>query len=92
MALLEAMSSGVACVASDVGGIGEVLSDAGVVVAPGDEEAALRAVQYLVENEDTRREIGRKARVRVLERFHIDIWSEKMLSIYRSAIKKGTLA
>ena len=92
MALLEAMSSGVACVASDVGGIGEVLSDAGVVVAPGDEEAALRAVQYLVENEDTRREIGRKARVRVLERFHIDIWSEKMLSVYRSATKKGASA
>jgi glycosyltransferase involved in cell wall biosynthesis len=92
LALLEAMSSGVACVASNVGGVGEVLSDAGVLVSPGDEESALQAVQYLVDNKDTRREIGRKARVRVLERFHIDIWTDKMLSIYRSVINKGTSA
>jgi glycosyltransferase involved in cell wall biosynthesis len=86
LALLEAMSCGLSCVASNVGGVGETLSDAGVLVSPGDDEAALRAIQDLVDHEDTRRELGRKARIRVLERFNIDLWGERMLSVYRSAI------
>jgi glycosyltransferase involved in cell wall biosynthesis len=88
LALLEAMSSGVACVASEVGGIGEVLSGAGTLVFPGDEEAFLDAVQHLVKDMDGRRMLGRKGRVRVLERFHIDIWREKMLSVYQSVLEK----
>ena len=90
LALLEAMSSGVACVASNVGGVGGVLSEAGVLASPGDEEAVLRAVRHLVDNEEERRELGRKARVRVLERFNVDIWSDRMLSVYRDVIERSS--
>jgi len=86
LALLEAMSSGVACVASDVGGIGEVLSGAGLLADPGDEDGFARSVKQLMHNDDARVELGRKARVRVLERYNLDIWGEKILEVYRSAL------
>ena len=89
MALLEAMSSGVACVASEVGGVGEVLADAGLLARPGDEDAFTESLQYLVTNIDRRKELGRRARVRVLERYNVDIWGERILAVYRSVLDGG---
>ena len=89
MALLEAMSSGVACVASDVGGVGEVLVEAGVLVRPGDEDAFVESLQDLVIHSDRRKELGRRARVRVLERYNVDIWGERILAVYRSVLEGG---
>ena len=89
MALLEAMSSGVACVASDVGGVGEVLAEAGVLARAGDEDAFLESLQDLVINIDRRKELGRRARVRVLERYNVDIWGERILAVYRSVLEGG---
>jgi mannosyltransferase len=86
MALLEAMSSGVACVASDVGGVGEVLADAGLLARPGDEDAFTESLQHLVTNVDRRKELGRRARVRVLERYNVDIWGDRILAVYRSVL------
>jgi glycosyltransferase involved in cell wall biosynthesis len=92
MALLEAMSSGVACLASDVGGVGEVLAEAGMLVRPGDEDAFAESLQQLVMNTDTRKELGRRARVRVLERYNVDIWGERILAVYRSVLEGGSLS
>ena len=90
MALLEAMSSGVACVASDVGGVGEVLAEVGVLARPGDEDAFAESLQDLVINADRRKELGRKARVRVLEKYNVDIWGERILAVYRSVLDGGS--
>ena len=92
LALLEAMSSGVPCVATAVGGVGEVLEGAGVLVASGDEIALKTAMQDLIVNPDRRRELGRRARVRVLERYNMDIWGEKILAVYRSVLAGRPLA
>ncbi|MGD1048182.1 MAG: glycosyltransferase family 4 protein [Candidatus Krumholzibacteriaceae bacterium] len=89
MALLEAMSSGVACVASDVGGVGEVLAEAGVLARPGDEDAFAESLQDLVLHIDRRKELGRRARVRVLEKYNVDIWGERILAVYRSVLDGG---
>jgi glycosyltransferase involved in cell wall biosynthesis len=86
MALLEAMSSGVACLASNVGGVGDVLADAGALERSGDECAFSAALQQLTLNEDRRKELGRRARVRVLERYNLDIWGERILAVYRTAL------
>ena len=86
LALLEAMSSGVACLASDVGGVGEVLAGAGVLARSKDENSFAEALQRIVINSDERKELGRRARVRVLERYNIDIWGEKTLAVYRSVL------
>ncbi len=88
MALLEAMSSGVACVASDVGDVGEAIEGAGATVPPGDENALVEMLQRLIAQEDEMKELGRKARVRVLERYNVDIWGERTLSVYRSVLRR----
>ena len=89
LALLEAMSSGVACIASDVGDVGETMGDAGLAAPSGDEHAFVVMAQRLVKQEDKRKELGHEARVRVLERFNVDIWGERILAVYRS-IKNET--
>jgi glycosyltransferase involved in cell wall biosynthesis len=89
MALLEAMSSGVACVASDVGDVGEVIAGAGVAVPRGDENALVEILQSLITQKDRIRELGRTARVRVLERYNEDIWGERVLAVYRSVLRRS---
>jgi glycosyltransferase involved in cell wall biosynthesis len=83
------MSSGVACVASDVGDVGEVIAGAGVAVPRGDENALVEILQRLVTKEDEIKELGRKARVRVLERYNVDIWGERVLAVYRSVLQQS---
>ncbi|MBE1584908.1 glycosyltransferase family 4 protein [Nonomuraea angiospora] len=48
LTLREALMSGTPAIASDVGGIPEILGDAGILVPSGDVEALRRAVQALV--------------------------------------------
>ncbi len=88
MVILEAMASGLPCVASDVGGIGVVLGKTGRLVKEGDEEAMCRAIGELAEDEAARTGLGREARVRVMERFDIDIWGDRTVQVYRSIIRR----
>ncbi len=86
MALLEAMSSGVACVSTDVGDMAEVIGDTGAVTPRGDEKALADTIQAIVNKEDKLKELGRRARVRVLERYNEDLWGERIVSVYRSIL------
>lgn len=86
MALLEAMSSGAACVATDAGDMAEVIGDTGAVTPRGDEGALADAIQHIIIKEDRMKELGRKARVRVLERYNSDLWGDRILAVYRSVI------
>lgn len=89
LALLEAMSSGVACVASDVGGVGEVLERVGTIVPSGDVAGFAAAISRLAGDRALRIEMGRLARVRILERYNLDIWGHRTLDVYREALAGG---
>jgi glycosyltransferase involved in cell wall biosynthesis len=89
MVLLEAMSSGVACVASDVGGVREAVGESGLMIDSGDEDGFVAAVSGLLLDHEERRELARRARVRALERFDLEIWGTRMLDIYRDAGHRG---
>jgi glycosyltransferase involved in cell wall biosynthesis len=89
MALLEAMSSGVACVASDVGDVGKMIEGAGIAAPRGNEDALIEILQRLVAQNDEIKELGRTARVRVLERYNVDLWGERILSVYRSVLRRS---
>jgi glycosyltransferase involved in cell wall biosynthesis len=81
LALLEAMASGAAIVASDVNG-SESLGDAGVIVPPDDPEALADGIDRLLEDADRRRRLGAAARTRsasfdlatTMQR-NLDLWS-----------------
>jgi len=90
LTLLEAMSCGVACVASSVGGIGDVLEGCGLVAPAGSRGDFVSAIRSLILDPAKRMEIGRKARVRVLERFNEDTWGYKIFSIYQDILGERT--
>lgn len=92
MALLEAMSCGVACVASAVGGVPGVLDGAGMLVDAPSEAGFAASLEHLIERSESRAELGRLARVRILERYSTDIWGDRMLDIYEKATMRKKVA
>lgn len=67
LAVIEAMAAGLPVVASDVGGMGWALADAGMLVPPGDAEALGRALGKLRDAPSARSELGRRGRQRARE-------------------------
>ena len=85
LALLEAMATGLPCIAANVGGIPEALDGGcGVLVTPGDVRSLLGAMGRLIENPLLAARLGAAARSRVAERFslarcaddHLRLWSD----------------
>ena len=70
--LIEAMTCGRPCVATDVGGVTEAIGDAGLVVPPRRPAALARACLALLRDDDRRARLGRAARQRALEYFTVD--------------------
>ena len=71
LALLEAMASGTACVATDAGADGEVLEGgAGIVISTQGVTTQLRTLLPVLRDQPVlTAELGRRARTRVLERY-----------------------
>ncbi len=84
--ILEAMASGVATVATDVGGARELLEDGvqGVLIPPSDTAALADAVGALVMDRDRRVAMGKAARERVQARFTL----EAMVHAYEEVYEK----
>lgn len=92
VALLQAASAGVAIVASDAGGIPEIVEHerTGLLVARGDSEALAQAVCRLLADSELRASLGRTARAKVLEEFSIDRMTEGNLGVYQSMLRRAT--
>jgi polysaccharide biosynthesis protein PelF len=70
--LIEAMTCGRPCVATDVGGVGEAVADTGMIVPPRSPEALADACYNLLQDASLRRKLGAAARMRALEYFTVD--------------------
>jgi L-malate glycosyltransferase len=91
VALLEAMASGLAVVASRTGGIGEVVEDGrtGSLVGPNDASALAVAIARLAANEAMRRRLGEQARARVCEGFSMVAMARRTIELYRACLEKS---
>jgi glycosyltransferase involved in cell wall biosynthesis len=71
--VLEAMSSARPVIASDVGAVTSAIVDGrtGVVVRPGDAAALAGALEFLVDQPEWRKRLGREARARVERDFEL---------------------
>jgi glycosyltransferase involved in cell wall biosynthesis len=80
MTLLEAMASGVACIATDVGGNREILEDnvSGVIVPSDDELTLAERICQLINDKKVRQKIGEAGTKRFYEKFTVD----KMVKAY----------
>ena len=88
--LLEAMASGLACVATNVGGSAEVLAGGacGVLVSPNDVEQLADAIIRLVSNPNEMKRLGMLARQRVVDHYSLDAVGEQYIELY-SRLAKG---
>lgn len=69
VALLEAMSTGLPVVATDVGGVAAAVEDAGLVVPPSDPSALAAALSRLLADETRRTELGLRGRQRAVDHY-----------------------
>lgn len=86
ISILEAMSMGLAIVASDVGGVREAVTpDCGILMARGDKEGLKRALARLASDRDAIRRFGAAARERARKEFSVTTMCDKTLAVYESA-------
>jgi glycosyltransferase involved in cell wall biosynthesis len=87
LAMLEAMACGVPTIATDVGGDGEALRGAGIVIDPTDLEPELRlAIRQLIEVPGLGPALGKAARERVVERFSLERNLDCLIDLYRELV------
>jgi glycosyltransferase involved in cell wall biosynthesis len=77
LVLLEAMSEGLPCVATDVGDVRTAVGDDALVVPPDDPAALARALRRLVTDAELRRDLGLRARRRAERGFDADLMADR---------------
>ncbi len=101
-ALLEAMSYGIPCIATKVGGNGELLGGEdeeiplaeyiiarnGLLVNPDDVQGLSEAILYLVRHKEERAELGRRSRTFIKENYSIDSIADRYISLYQFMLNK----
>jgi glycosyltransferase involved in cell wall biosynthesis len=101
-ALLEAMSYGIPCIATRVGGNGEMLggdgkeipsgryivADNGLLVNPDDPKGLSEAVLYLIHHPEAREIFGKRSRRFVEENYSIDLIADRYISLYKTMLSK----
>jgi glycosyltransferase involved in cell wall biosynthesis len=85
LSILEFMDAGKPIVATDVGGIPEVIEDGvhGVLVPPRDEAALAAAVADVLRDPEAAKEMGARARDRCRREFSLDRTVERLQQLYR---------
>jgi glycosyltransferase involved in cell wall biosynthesis len=88
VACLEAMAHARPVVATDVGGLRDLVVDGetGLVVAPRDQRALRAALERLLADADLRRRLGAAGRERARERFSWDSVTDATVEAYRMAL------
>ncbi|MEB3202153.1 MAG: glycosyltransferase family 4 protein [Synechococcus sp.] len=93
LALLEAMASGTACVATDAGADGEVLEGgAGIVISTQGVTTQLRTLIPVLRDQPVlTAELGRRARQRALERYTLEGNIDALEALYAQLVPQRSL-
>lgn len=84
----EALAAGVPVVASQAGGIPEILGDdAGILVPPGDPEALADAALALLRDDGRRETLARRGRERFNARFTVERHVQRITAVYESVTR-----
>ncbi len=90
LSLVEAMSMGKPCVASNVGGIKEILVDRenGLLVEPDNPRALAARIAWLLEHPDEARRMGEAAARTAAERFDARVMTEQLTRLYLECVRE----
>jgi glycosyltransferase involved in cell wall biosynthesis len=93
LSILEAMAAGLPVVASNVGGVSEVVvdGDTGLLVPPGDAQSLAAAIERLLEDPPLCRRLGEAGRIRVAEHFDLAAVQQAHLDLYRRVLARRGL-
>lgn len=91
--IVEAMASGTPVIATNVGGIPEILanSGAGIVIPPGDARALTKALRLLAENPSVRRKMGERGLRIAREKYD---WKKRIgdvIQLYKEVISGSSI-
>jgi colanic acid/amylovoran biosynthesis glycosyltransferase len=89
--VLEAMAMEVPVVATDVGGMSELVRDGidGYLVPPCDDKAMAERLERLFNDAQRRRQMGLSGRERVIESFNLDSYLSRFISCYESILSSS---
>ena len=105
-ALLEAMSYGIPCIATNVGGNIElirndgdnkivrgkfIITKNGLLVNPDDVEGLSQAMLYLIQNRSEREAMGNKGRQYIAKNYSIDLVADKYIELYQRMVSRKSL-
>ncbi|MCG9128204.1 glycosyltransferase [Candidatus Poribacteria bacterium] len=90
-ALIEAMGLGLPCIASDVGGIKDLIDNEinGILVPPKDSDALSNALQKLITDTDYSVDLGKNARKTIQQKFNNAESIQKLIDIYQTLLCKN---
>ena len=91
--ILEALAAGVPAVATNVGGVGELLADGvtGYVVPPRDLSTLVNRVIGMLDDKGFRAECGRRGREYVQSHFSISAMVDRTVALYNSILRSRGL-
>jgi len=91
MVILEAMANRMPIITTPVGGIAEVIEDgaSGILVEPENPELLADKIYLLLNNENLRLDISRKAFDKVKTEYCISKFTAQMLSLYKENFKSN---
>lgn len=92
--LMEAMSSGLPVVASDISGIPELVEPekTGFLVPPGDKVKLADALERLYRDPALRHRLGRSARENVIQHFELNANATALVQLFRESVPPKTEA
>ncbi len=86
--IIEAFASGVPVVATNVGGVSDIISDGknGMLVAPGDPRAMAEAILKILQNKKLSASFIKEARKTAEANFDLEIMAKKTIKVYEEAL------
>lgn len=92
LALVEAMAAGCAVVATNAGGMAEIVKDGvtGILIEPDDDEALIERLAELLSDKLRREELGKAAQTDVISRFDREKVIDRIERLYMGFTTKNT--
>jgi len=88
VSLLEYMAVGKANIVTDIGSVRDFVADAAMVVEAQNPKSIARGINSLIENPKLRKELGRKAKKLVEEKYSIKATVDRLEEIYEKLSRK----